>query len=83
MYKYVYKMKYNIHTRFHIHGRISHWWQHSDRSFLTLPAEFVNLMVHYIFDPASIGQPGVLVEGLERLAGAVGLGINLSVFAVG
>ena len=49
---------------------------------LTLPAELVHLVMNHLFNTAPVGHPGFVVEGLERLAGAVGLGVGLAVLAV-
>lgn len=50
---------------------------------LTLPAELVHLVVNHFLDAAAVCHPGVMVEGLESLAGAVGLGVGFAVLAVG
>lgn len=50
---------------------------------LTMPAELVGLVVHDVFDPAAVGQSGVLVESFEGLTGAIRLWVKLAVLAVG
>lgn len=49
----------------------------------TWPAELVHFVVHDILDPRAVGRSGVLFEGLECFAGAVGFGFELAIFAVG
>ena len=39
--------------------------------------------MNHLFDAAPVGHPGVVVKGLERFAGAVGLGVGFSILAVG
>lgn len=53
------------------------------RGWLTLSAELVHLVVSHFLHTAAVGHPGVVVEGLERLAGAVRLGVGLPILAVG
>ncbi len=57
--------------------------RHDRRRWLTLAAVLVCLSVDHLFDVAAVEQAwGVVVEGLERLAGAVGLlGGNAAVLA--
>lgn len=54
-----------------------------DSVFLTLSAKLIHFMMHHFFGAAAVGQAGVLVEGLEGLAGAVGFGVKFAVLAVG
>ncbi len=58
--------------------------RHDRRRWLTLAAVLVCLSVDHLFDVAAVEQAwGVVVEGLERLAGAVGLlGGNAAVLAL-
>lgn len=50
---------------------------------LTRSAEFIGLLVHHVFDPIAVGQPGVLIISLQGLAGAVGLLGYLAVLTLG
>lgn len=49
----------------------------------TCSAEFISLLVHHVFDPIAVGQPGVLIISLQGLAGAVGLLGCLAVLTLG
>lgn len=49
---------------------------------LTLPAELVHLVMNHFLDAAPVGHPRVVVEGLERFAGAVGFGVGFAILTV-
>lgn len=50
---------------------------------LTCSAEFISLLVHHVFDPIAVGQPGVLIISLQGLTGAIGLLRSLAVLTLG
>lgn len=49
---------------------------------LTCAAELLGLLRHHVLDAAAVGEAGVLVVGLEGLAGAVGFLRGLALLAV-
>lgn len=64
------------------------WFPHPAYSCIcwkvpTCSAELISLLVHHVFDPIAVGQPGVLIISLQGLAGAVGLLGCLAVLTLG
>lgn len=64
------------------------WFPHAAYSCIcwkapTCSAKFISLLVHHVFDPIAVGQPGVLIISLQGLAGAVGLLGCLAVLTLG
>lgn len=49
----------------------------------TLPAKLIHFVMNHLFDTAPVSHPGVVIEGLEGFAWAVGFRIGFSILAVG
>lgn len=62
---------------------VAHAGRAKREATLTLSAKLVHLVMSHFLHAAAVGHPGVVVEGLERLAGAVRLGVGFAILAVG